>query len=261
MAGSVADAVFVPDGDAFVPTENAAGPWDPNALHGGAPAALMARALEAVDPGIDMFVSRLTVEFMRPVPMAPLHLKTAVIRPGRRVQLLQASLESGGQEVARATALRIRQLEVDLPATGAAFVPPPPESGASLSDVPWRGFGKAMEPRLVSGSVLEPGPATVWFHLRLPILAAEDPSPLMRAVAAADFGNGISSEVDWLSHVFINPDLTVYLHRSPVGEWIALESATTLQRNGVGLAQSRLYDRNGNVGTSLQAVLLERRPT
>ena len=257
----MAEAVFVQDGDVYLPTENAGGPWDPNALHGGAPAALMARALEAADPGIDMFVSRLTVEFMRPVPMAPLRLRTALIRPGRRVQLLQTSLEDGEQEVARATALRIRQLEVDLPAPAAGFVPPPPESGAALSEVPWRGFGKAMEPRLVSGSVLDPGPATVWFHLRLPIVAGEEPSPLMRAVAAADFGNGISSEVDWSTHIFINPDLTVYLHRSPVGEWIALESTTTLQRNGVGLAQSRLYDRHGNVGTSLQGVLLERRPT
>jgi hypothetical protein len=255
------EAVFIQDGDTYVPTENAGGPWDPNALHGGAPAALMARALEAVDPGNDMFVSRLTVEFMRPVPMAPLRLRTAVIRPGRRVQLLQASLQAGEQEVARATALRIRQLEVDLPAPAATSLPSPPESGAPLSDVPWRGFGKVIEPRLVSGSVLEPGPATVWFHLRLPILAGEQPSPLMRAVAAADFGNGISSEVDWSSHIFINPDLTVYLHRSPIGDWIALESTTFLQRNGVGLAQSRLYDRNGPVGTSLQAVLLERRPT
>lgn len=256
----MAEAVFVQDGDTYVPTENAAGPWDPNALHGGAPAALMARALEAVDPGHDMFVSRLTVEFMRPVPMAPLRLKTALIRPGRRVQLLQASLEAGEQEVARATALRIRQLEIDLPAP-AGSVPPPPETGVALSDVPWRGFGKVMEPRLVSGSVLEPGPATVWFHLRIPILASEQPSPLMRAVAAADFGNGISSEVDWSTYIFINPDLTVYLHRRPVGEWVALESATSLQRNGVGLAQSRLYDRNGPVGTSLQAVLLEKRAT
>jgi Thioesterase-like superfamily len=257
----MAEAVFIQDGETYVPTENAGGPWDPNALHGGAPAALMARVLEAVDPGHDMFVSRLTVEFMRPVPMAPLRLRTAVIRPGRRVQLLQASLQAGGQEVARATALRIRQLEVDPPAPAATSLPPPPESGAALSDVPWRGFGKVMDPRLVSGSVLEPGPATVWFHLRLPILAGEQPSPLMRAVAAADFGNGISSEVDWSSHIFINPDLTVYLHRSPIGDWIALESTTFLQRNGVGLAQSRLYDRNGPVGTSLQAVLLERRPT
>jgi Thioesterase-like superfamily len=257
----MAEAVFVQDGDAYLPTENAAGPWDPNALHGGAPAALMARALEAFDPGVEMFVSRLTVEFMRPVPMAPLRLRTALVRPGRRVQLLQASLEAGDQEVARATALRIRQLEVELPVPAPASTPPPPESGAPLTDVPWRGFGKAMEPRLVAGSVQDPGPATVWFHLRLPILAGEEPSPLQRAVAAADFGNGISSEVDWSSHIFINPDLTVYLHRSPVGDWIALESTTTLQRNGVGLAQSRLYDRNGHVGTSLQAVLLERRPT
>lgn len=257
----MAEAVFVEDGDSYIPTEHAAGPWDPNALHGGAPAALMARALEAVDPGLDMFVSRLTVEFMRPVPMAPLRLRTAVIRPGRRVQLVQASLEAGAQEVARATALRIRQLNVDLPAQAAGSVIAPPENGVALRHASWPGFGKAMEPRVVSGSVLEPGPATVWFHLRVPILVGETPTPLMRAVAAADFGNGISSVVDWSKYIFINPDLTVYLHRPPSGEWIALESTTTLQAHGVGLAQSRLYDRHGNVGTSLQAVLLERRPT
>ena len=121
------DAVFIPDGDVFTPTEHAGGPWDPRALHGGAPAALMARAIEAVEPDLDMFVSRITAEFMRPVPMAPLKLTTEVIRPGKKVQLVQASLTADGQEVARATALRIRQVEIDVPARVEGPMPPPPE--------------------------------------------------------------------------------------------------------------------------------------
>ncbi len=250
------EAIFVPDGDTFMPTEHAGGPWDAAALHGGAPAALMARAIEAVEPELGMFVSRLTAEFMRPVPMSPLRLATEVIRPGKKVQLIQASLSAGGIEVARATALRIRQAVGDFPAGEEEPAPPPPEQGTQLTDVPWRGFGGAMDPRLVAGSAVDPGPATVWFNLRLPIIPGEQPSPLMRAVAAADFGNGISRVLDFTRHIFINPDLTVYLSRSPRGEWIALASETFTNRNGIGLAQSRLFDREGRVGSSLQALLL-----
>jgi hypothetical protein len=253
------EAVFIPDGDVFNPTEHASGPWDPRALHGGAPGALMARAIEAVEPGLDMFVSRLTCEFLRPVPMAPLKLSTEVIRPGRKVQLVQASLTADGQEVARATALRIRQLDIDIPARAEGPMPPSPDEAIPLNDVPWRGFGNAMDPRLVAGSVVDVGPATVWFNLRVPIVPGEEPSPLMRVVAAADFGNGISRVLDFTRHLFINPDLTVYLHRRPRGEWIALDSETFAGSNGVGLAQSRLFDRHGVVGVSLQALLLDSR--
>jgi acyl-CoA thioesterase len=255
----VEDAVFIADGDAFSPTEHAGGPWDPRALHGGAAAALMARAIEAVDPDLDMFVSRITAEFMRPVPMAPLKLVTEVIRPGKKVQLVQASLTASGQEVARATALRIRQLEMQVPARVEPPMPPPPEAAIPLGDVPWRGFGKAMAPRLAAGSVVDVGPATVWFNLGVPIVPGEKPSPLMRAVAAADFGNGISRVLDFTKHLFINPDLTVYLHRRPRGEWIGLDAETFAGPNGVGLAQSRLFDRDGHVGSSLQALLLDSR--
>jgi acyl-CoA thioesterase len=253
------DAVFIPEGDLFNPTEHASGPWDPRALHGGAPAALMARAIEAVEPDADMFVSRITNEFMRPVPMAPLKVSTEVIRPGKKVQLIRASITADGQEVAGATALRIRQVDIDVPARVEPPMPPPPEDAIPMGDLPWRGFGKAMDPRLVAGSVVDVGPATVWFHLQVPVVAGEETSPLMRVVAAADFGNGVSRVLDFTRHLFINPDLTVYLHRRPRGEWIALDSETFANRNGVGLAQSRLFDRDGHVGSSLQALLLDSR--
>ena len=60
-------SVYVPEGDAFVPTELARGPWDARAQHGGAPAALLAREIEA--EGGDQSVVRLTYEFLRPVPL------------------------------------------------------------------------------------------------------------------------------------------------------------------------------------------------
>jgi hypothetical protein len=257
----MSDAVFIPQGDTFVPTEHAGGPWDPMALHGGAAGALMTRAIEAVKADQDMFTSRVTFEFLRAVPMSPLRVFTEVIRPGRKVQLVQARVEAGGRDVARATALRIRELDLELPPQRLSEPPPPPQSGVSLSDLPWRGFARAMDLQLVSGSVVEPGAATVWFRLQCPIVLGEEPSPLMRAVAAADFGNGISGVLDFREYIFINPDLTVYLHRRPRGEWIALEAATAVELNGVGLVQGNLHDRDGHVGTSSQAVLLERRPT
>lgn len=57
---------------------------------------------------------------------------------------------------------------------------------------------------------------------------------------------------------FINPDLTIYLHRHPVGEWIALASETLPDPQGVGVAESRLYDERGPIGRSVQSLLIER---
>jgi hypothetical protein len=81
----------------------------------------------------------------------------------------------------------------------------------------------------------------------------------MRVAAAADFGNGISTEQGWETHTFINPDLTIYVHRAPIGEWIALDARTWAQPHGVAVATSTLYDDAGPIGQALQSVLLERR--
>ncbi len=100
MAGEAsegqAESVFVPAGEGrYEPTEHARGPWDPRALHGGAPAALMVAALERVQPGEELPFARLAFEFLRPIPLAPLELSTRITRPGRRVQALEADLRCG----------------------------------------------------------------------------------------------------------------------------------------------------------------------
>jgi hypothetical protein len=111
----VSESIFVGDGDLFTPTEHARGPWDPRALHGGAPAALIAAAFERMQPGAELPFARLSFEFLRPVPMAPLKLSTRISRAGRRVQALEAELSAEGVTVCRASALRLVPTPEDLP--------------------------------------------------------------------------------------------------------------------------------------------------
>ena len=109
------DSIFIAEGNIFSPTEHARGPWDPRALHGGAPAALIAAAFERMQPGAELPFARLSFEFLRPVPMAPLKLSTRISRPGRRVQALEAELSADGVTVCRASALRLVPVPEELP--------------------------------------------------------------------------------------------------------------------------------------------------
>lgn len=258
------EAVFFADGDAFVPSALARGPWDPNAQHGGAPAALIARAIER-EPGPPMHVARLTLELLRPVPLAPLQIATRVTRPGKKVQLLEASMATtDGTEVVRASGLRIRHAEVELGSLVTVddrLTPLPDELETErfrFADEGLAMFPLAMEGRPARGRFADSGPAAMWFRLRVPMVAGEVTSPLMRVAAAADFGNGVSAVLDWNRYLFINPDLTVYLQREPVGEWVGLDAVTYPEGTGVGLAESALYDQRGRIGRSLQSLLIER---
>lgn len=259
----MADAVFHPGADGrFQATELARGPWDPQAQHGGAPAALLMSAFEALPASEDLLISRVTYEFMRPIPLADLEVRAEVVRPGRRVQLLEASVsEPDGPELIRARALQIKQ--ADQEATAAPEPPPVagPEDGhpdfpRSLPrDLPVFG-ADAMEMSFVEGRFGEPGPATAWFRLRVPLISGRETTPLQRLAAAADFGNGIGSILPWGQWLFINPDLTLYVERPPAGEWICLQAQTRIAHGGVGVAEGLLYDQIGRVGRATQALLV-----
>lgn len=257
-------ALFLPDGEDFVPTELSRGPWSPHALHGGPVAALAARAIEA-DAGNDgLQVVRMTVELLRPVPLEPLTVGTSLFRPGKRVQLRDVVVEAGGVPVAAARALGVRvgpRDDANLPAlTEPDAAPAGPAEGALAVSGPTErpGFhNRGAELRFVRGRFGQVGPATVWVRLCQPVVAGESPSPLQRVMAAADFGNGVSAELEFGAGSFINPDLTVALTRLPLGEWICLDARTRLTAVGIGSAQSTLWDGNGRVGTAIQSLLVE----
>lgn len=264
---SDASAIFVPDGPGrYQPTELARGPWDPSAQHGGAPAALMAGALEQVPSDVPMAVVRLTYEFLRPVPLTPLTLSTRVTRPGGRVQLAEAQLSAGEQVVCRAVALRVRIADVPVPpvpVAPAANVPRPDESAplvmAAFTDAPPMFAGSGVEIRFADGAFDDIGPAVAWFRLRVPVVAGEPVTPLQRVAAASDFGNGVSHTVPWTSHLFINPDLTIYVERLPHGEWVGLDASTRVGDAGAGLTDSLLFDTRGRLGRALQGLYVAER--
>lgn len=265
MSGSLFEAV----GDGvWLPTERSIGPWSRKALHGGPVAALLARAAEQVASGTPEPLQpvRLTLELLRPAPVAPMTVTASIIRPGRKVQLVgaEAAIDVDGKHkvVARAAMLRLRTDDVPVPGGMPEVIPPPPEQGvgdAAWSDDDPTAFHNAgVEHAFVLGHFRRPGPSTDWIRLQVPVVPGEEPSPFQRVAAAADFGNGISGIVDPSQTTFVNPDLTVYLHRLPIGEWICLEATTHAAPHGIGLAESALYDARGRIGRSVQSLLFDR---
>jgi hypothetical protein len=254
------ESIFRVSDGRFVATEFARGPWDPNAQHGGAPAALLMREFENLPTPDGLIVARVTYEFLRPVPLGELLVDSRVVRGGKRVQLLDASLAAAdGSEVMRARALQVRAADAVVPRTRTAPPPTPPESGHENDYVaPYRPMfaPDAIEIRFVDGAFYGEVPSTAWFRLRRPLLAGEPTSSLQLLAAAADFGNGISTVLPWDEYVFINPDLTLYIERPPVGEWVALEAQTLIASEGIGTAEGILYDERGRVGRATQALFV-----
>ncbi len=259
------DAFYEPDGDRYLATELTRGPWDPGAQHAGPPAALLGRAIEGLPDAEEFQVGRVTCEILRSVPIAPVRVSARVLRPGRRVQLVEAELsDEAGEPLMRASAWRLRAAAVEIPpaAMAAAEPPPAPAQGSEVEFFPTGqelGYHTAMEVCFLSGGFVEPGPARVWLRMRQPLVAGEEPSPLQRVLVAADVGNGVSASLDYRRYLFINVDLTVHLERMPVGEWVCVDAQTLPQPTGNGTAESVLSDRGGRIGRALQTLLIAQR--
>lgn len=257
----MSEAFFVQDAaDRYLPSELTRGPWDPRAQHGGPPAALAGHVVETrAGARPDMRVTRLSVEIMRPVPIAPLTAETQVVHAGRSVEVIDVLLvPDDGRPVLRATAQRIRtdDDEGDGQRLGPAL---PGPAGVVSDNFPFPfdvGYHTAIESRFIAGSFNERGPATCWMRMRVPLIAGEPTTPLSRVLVAADSGNGISNILDLREHLFINPDLSVHLHRYPAGEWVCIDSRTTLGGGGIGMADTALHDEDGPIGRAAQSLFV-----
>lgn len=191
--------LFEPDGAGFLPAPFARGPWNERLMHGGAPAALLARAIEGTAPGSDLVVTRLAIDLLGGVPLEHVDVSASLVRPGRRFQVVDATLSAGGRAACLARAVRVRR--GSLPGAEAAphggRAPPlaPPEAGTPL--VPFAAgerehfYPDACEISHVAGE-FGSGAAAAWIRLRGDLLPGEAPSQLARVAAAADFANGLS---------------------------------------------------------------------
>jgi Thioesterase-like superfamily len=266
-----------------MPSEYTRGPWSPDAQHGGPPAALMGHLIQRHENGDEMLLARTTVELLRPVPLTPLFASVRTTRAGRKVQLVEASLWTGasageGIEVVRAVGLRVRRSDLSLPAetvhandtlddatTQAHGSIGRPEDGEEWGEIERPGFtdrgfhAEAVELRFIRGAAGRIGPGTMWGRLLLPLLddVAAEGVPL--ALALSDFGNATSSILPAEGWRFLNADLTVSLHREPVGPWICLDAITRVSSLGIGIASAELHDLSGPIGRSAATLLIEPR--
>jgi acyl-CoA thioesterase len=266
--------VFAPDGDGFVPTELARGPWYPNTQHGSPMLGLLARAVERVPAERESQITRLTVDLMRAAPLARVETRARVVRSGSSVDVLEAELAAGGEVFARASALRFRVAPVAVPEE---LVPErPPALPERAMRFPWSESRGDAESPLQRVLEMRPVPGfespTAWLRLRVPLVAGEANTPLVRVAFASDMTYSVplmrmaSRDVRAMAlrpFVAINPDTTLNLHRPAAGEWICLDARATYVDNGSGTAYARLFDERGPIGHSSQSLLvrgMEARP-
>jgi Thioesterase-like superfamily len=251
---------YVADGPGrFLSTPSTAGPWGPQSQHGGPPAALLCRAIESLDrDGPARVVGRFTMELLGPIPVAPLTVEASVVRPGRTVEMCEATAYDAARDraCARATAWLFPAaadgpgVPEPLPHTAADGTPKAPPANWSP------GYLDAVEWQWIVGAVTDPGPGTVWTRPRVDLVEGQPTSPVQRLLTCVDSASGVSAALDPTAWTFLNTELTVHVLREPVGEWVCMEAETTLSSGSVGVAVSKVYDERGLVARSAQALLV-----
>lgn len=260
MTTPPAQAYFVPDGDAFVPTAMAKGPWG-SSISGNFVGGMLGRAAErAVDPGLQP--ARLTVDLLRPVAMAPILLRTNVVREGRRLVLVDVALSQDDVVVSRASALFLRR--GDQPPgevwTAPVEMPPaPPETvdapeGTSM--MVWA-YGKDPDAAGRSFDLTQwqhDGPKSVWLRDLGPLVEGERTTPFVRAAMAGDVASSLTHfGTDGLH--YINADYTLTLSRLPVGSDVGLKALSHTSDDGVGTGTAAMFDRGGLIGSATATAL------
>ena len=247
-------------GDVYEATELTIGPWSPDAQHGGPPAALLGREVERAGGIAGGQTVRLAFDILGPVPVGRVRLRSRVLRPGRRVELVEATLDAGDRPLMRVTAWRTRT--ADGPEGAAEPAPHAPDDGRP-GDLRFFdrevAYHRALDWRVVHGDFTRPGPAAAWTRPLCALVEGEPMTPLEHLLVMTDASSGLSSALDWSTTSFANVDLVVALRRPPRGEWLATDAATHLGGTGTAQCFAALYDADGLVGRSSQSLLVEPR--
>ena len=232
-----------------------AGPWSAEAQHAGPPSALLVRALEQfeADPGVRL--SRLSVDVLGPVPIAPLDIEVHRIRPGRSVELLEATASVDGRPALVARGWRMRRTPEDFPTVGTHGGPSVPrdrQRDPMMSFAYGDGYLSVVDFSFVSGGGEELGPAEAWGRARVDLVEGEAMTGWQHTVVVADSASGVSLASDSATYPAINCDLVVSLHRDPEPGWVPLATETTGSPGQGVLTDTLLSDDLGSLGRSVQ---------
>lgn len=276
------DAFFLPAGtleadghdyEVFTPTPSTASVWANTMQHGAPPAAIMVRAMEKAvgEQARPLRISRVTIDLLGVVPITRTRVRAWVARPGRTISLIAAEMDCEDGEgryrtVARAQAWALAAS--DTTAIARDLSPALPEPGPTqgvkpefFSHLEDQGFLAACEWRFVDHADGPGGLKQCWIRARMPLVAGEEPSPLVQVFSVVDAANGIAAYLDPTDVTWMNMDMTVHLHRSPrpVDGWIGVLGDQLVGGEGIGTTVSRVYDGDGAFAVGAQTLLVAAR--
>lgn len=241
----------------FRPTEHVSGAWDETTQHIGPALGLLVHAIESDrsarrdDP---MIISRLSYELLGVVPMEAVDVAVEVIRPGRTIELVEATYSHGDRAGIRARAW-LQQPRDTAELAGDGFDPIPAPDGMESWDPTtiWRGgYLASADVRRISDG---PGRSRYWVRTDVPLLD-EDVSTLARMAGLFDIANGMAIRADPETVHYPNIDLTAHLVREPVGRWVGFDTRVTFGPTGIGLTASVIHDLDGPLGTVSQSLTI-----
>ena len=257
-----------PLGERFEASDHVISTWSPD-MQGAAPvSALLVRALQRCEPRPDTRLSRVVVDLLGPVPVnGPLWMRAARRRAGTKIELLSAEMLAPGPDgnprpVAEARAWRFQEHDT----TELVFTPDPPLRPRAEATARPAGAQRPGTPTFIDtldwrwlNDILNSVPAECWVRSKVDLVKGEAATPLERLFCIADIANGMGSRMDVRQWTFLNTDLTVHLHRLPVGDWFGIRAQTSYGPDGVGTSVGTLFDEAGPVGAIQQAQLVRRR--
>jgi len=252
-----AEGFFRADGDVLVPADFATSPWG-QVLHGRLIGGLTARATEQAREGDpDLACGRLTIDMFRSAPVAPVRVGSRTIRSGRRIVVLEVTIEQDDGPIGQGRAVLLRRSEQpDTPAlrTPRWDVPAPPELGPPSPPRPGSTWTAPWHMWRISGPH-----AGMWIRETHPLITGEELTPLVRLALAADLASPAANSSATGLH-FINADYTVHLGREPHGEYTGIQATGHISTHGVAAAQCAVHDLNGPLGFITTTAIANPRP-
>ncbi len=257
---SLPRALFERDGTTLLPTTLCRGPWNHGTLHGSPVCGALGWTLEQACTDETLVLARATIEIRAMVPLRPLRAHSAVVKPGSRTQVIEATLTNDNLVVARATSQWVLHHPIEAPPDPQP-VPTRPGHVTHVDDntsfdYPRPGFNcDAVEVRPLTGSTETPGPGLIWVRLRTPVVDGEPTSPLLSLLTLTDFAAAVGWEHSPSGAAFINPDVTVQINRYPIGPWVLIDSQVHASQVGVGFLDTYISDDAGPFGRVLQTLV------
>ncbi|WP_368648525.1 thioesterase family protein [Castellaniella ginsengisoli] len=253
------DAFYVRSGETeFLSTLHAQGAWQPGEQHLAAAAGLVLAEAERRLPS-DKLVSRVSFDVLGVIHSGPFSIDVRLMRPGRSIELIEATMRHGDQVSIQARIWRLAASDTAAVQGGEWTPLPPPEAMQPwlFSDVWGGGFIASLEAR--RGAQARPGRGQSWIRTPYPLVAGEIDPPVAGFAKLIDTANGLAVRADPRAVFFANVDLTVHFTRQPVAGWVGFDTRVSFGPSGLGETFSVLSDRVGPVGTAAQSLTVRLR--